>query len=76
MPDALVQVELDDGIAYLWQWFVELHSGRTCSEFGQSPLSYSDIGSWCAMNSIRLDTFELRAIKALDAAYLGRKHVN
>lgn len=66
-------------VLYLVNWFWELDSGRTYGFAlpGQkagfamvNPLAYSDIKAWADMSQIRIQPWELRAIKSMDAERL------
>lgn len=58
-----------EGAAHVWGWFLELGSGRT-GGFGPNPLTWEGIAAWCHLTGNQLAPWELRAIKALDAAFL------
>lgn len=65
--------------AHLLDWFWELGASRSLVSVGmggamQAPLTYVEIKAWAFLRKIDLATWELHAIKALDATYL--KHVN
>jgi hypothetical protein len=62
--------ELPDEVAYLWQFWLELHAGRSSGGFGVNPLSYSDIQAWSALTDEPLDPWEVRALRAVDTVYL------
>lgn len=61
------RVDPPEVVAHIWGWFWELDSGRQTG-MGISLLSYSEIEAWSRLRGVRLDPFELRAIKAMDVA--------
>lgn len=63
------EMPFPDPLSYLWEWFMELGSGRT-GGFGPNPLTWEGISAWCDLTGTRLSPWEVRAIKALDCAYL------
>lgn len=58
-----------DLAAHVWGWFQELSTGRT-GGFGPNPLTWECIDAWARLTGTRLAPWEVRAIKALDLAYL------
>lgn len=64
--------EMPENLTYLWQWFLELsYTGRTYSGGGRPmALSSSEIWSWCQLNQVKMEPWELRIIRLLDAAWL------
>lgn len=71
--DQLVNpVKLSDALEALWASFLELSfSGRSYIEGGPLPLSSTEILSWCQLNQLTLQPWELRAIRLLDTAWLS-----
>ncbi len=55
---------------YLWEWFWELHSGRSYG-LAANPLTFAEIASWASLVEAQPMPAEVRAIKAMDAAYLN-----
>lgn len=70
-PDPSVM--LPEGLDFIWAVFFELCSGRT-SGFGLNPLSWTDIKAWSDLHAIRLQPWELDALKRLDAVWLRAMH--
>lgn len=62
---------LPDEAAYLWGWYCELAAARNSNGFGPVPLSFAEIDAWARLNARVLHPFELRALRALDAAWLA-----
>lgn len=61
--------KLPHDLRYLWVAFIEMHRARQ-GGFGPLPISWSDILSYCTLMRMRLDPWEVEALRALDDAYL------
>lgn len=70
------QPELPESAAHVWDWFLELNSERTASMAGLNTISYSEIRAWAELENEKLAVWEVKAIKALDRAFLNRKDKN
>lgn len=70
MPEA-ERAEPPDAAMYLWNWFWELHSGRSYGMGGALPLSWADIRAWCRLFCLELSFWEIRILKLMDSAYLS-----
>jgi len=55
---------------HLWFWFLELSAARGSNGFGPNPLSFHDIEAWSRLTNTVIRPNELRALIALDHAYL------
>ncbi len=61
-------------VRYLWHWFLELcFTGRTYVETEPLPLSNTELVSWCQLNRIEFQPWELRALRLLDTAWLAAR---
>lgn len=60
---------LPDACVELWGIFTELHACRN-SGFGPAPITFADIDAFQRVSGIRLEPWELAAIRRADAAYL------
>lgn len=69
VPAALHACECPPELAYLWRWFRDLSSGRGHTGFGQARLSWLDIAGWCLLTHARPESWEVRALMLLDAAW-------
>lgn len=59
-------------LLYIWEWFVELQRGRQNNGFSVNPTSWSELRAWRLENGLpQLTAFELKALRALDSAYVG-----
>lgn len=59
-----------EAVAYIWSWFLDLASGRTCG-MGANPITWEAISVWLSLTGTSPALWEFKAIKALDAAYLA-----
>jgi hypothetical protein len=55
---------------YLVEWFWDLNLGRTASANGYLGISAAEIVAWCSLRRITLKTWELDALRRLDAKFL------
>lgn len=62
--------EFPDVIEYLWEFFLELHAARPMGGMGAGPLTFEGIKAWCELTHRCLQTWEVRAIKEIDAEWL------
>ena len=67
------QPELPESVQHVWDWFLDLNSGRTASVAGLNVISYSEIKAWAELRNEKLAVWEVNAIKDLDRAFLARK---
>ncbi|WP_235829668.1 phage tail assembly chaperone [Frigidibacter oleivorans] len=58
----------------IWQAFGELSRARTYHAAGPNPITYSDIRAWCDLMRLPLEPPHVRAITAMDAAWLTDFH--
>lgn len=70
-PLELFTPPLPTNIAYLWEYFIQLHNRRINYGFGQSPLSYLEIDAWSRLTKTKLDQWELKAIIEIDNAFIA-----
>lgn len=54
----------------LWWTFISLHGARSANGMGVNPIPFSEIESWCRLNRVQLDPWEVDVIRLLDDAYL------
>ena len=54
----------------MWNWFWSLSNARGSSEFGASPLSYTEIRAWIEVTGLTVHPWEIDAIRAMDGAYM------
>ena len=71
MPDDLAnEKEIPESALHVWLYFIELHEERTSNGFGPNPLTSTSIKDWCWLNRVKLETWEVKAIKALDKLWM------
>jgi hypothetical protein len=70
------QPELPESASHVWDWFLDLNAGRTASMAGLNTISYLEIKAWADLHNEKLAVWEVKAIKALDNAFLSRKDKN
>lgn len=58
------------GGSLLWQWFWELDSARGQGMGGLECITYPDIAAWAQLTRTEVEEWEVRALKAMDAARL------
>lgn len=72
MPAELAEApELPALAAHVWDDFLDLHRARGSNGFGPAALRWGDMAAWAQVTGARLLPWEVGAIRALDAAYLG-----
>lgn len=54
---------------HVWLWFTDLHAGRVCG-FGPAPITWGDMAGFFALHGIEPRAWELRVLRAFDAAWL------
>jgi hypothetical protein len=69
-PQGLAGPPFPDRLAYLWETFLHIHSGRSYGANGPNPLSWPDIKAWDDLMQAGLKEWEVRVIKALDLLWL------
>ena len=62
--------KLPDGCDQLWHDFLELHDSRGSTGFGPMRITFSDLHAWQTMRGLRLQGWELDAIRRADNAWL------
>ena len=56
---------------HVWHWFCELSAARGSTMGGFLPLSFTEIEAWARLYSVELQPWHVRAIRAMDTAFLG-----
>lgn len=62
---------LPEGCEQLWPIFNELHSCRGNNGFGPVRITYGDIDAFQRVSGLRLQPWELAAVRRADQAYLN-----
>lgn len=72
MPEQLAnEIDLPEMTEHVWGYFLDLHSERTSNGMGPNKITSSQIKDWSDLNRIRLDPWEVRAIKVLDNNWMN-----
>jgi hypothetical protein len=61
--------ELSPLVAHVWVWFTELAMGRQ-SGFGPLPITWQEVESYARQFGLRMQQWELRALRLLDRVAL------
>lgn len=69
-PPELEMPEINPYSLYIWDIFMDIHSGRTYGMAGPNPLTWTDILAWCNLNETMLSAWEVGVVKALDLAWI------
>jgi hypothetical protein len=69
-PDNVSDCPLPDCLRHIWVYFWDLNAGRPVWQGGFRPLPATEIYAWEQINEIKLDPWELGAIRQLDALFL------
>jgi hypothetical protein len=69
-PQDLIGPVMPDIARHLWDYFLELHRGRTYGASGPNPLSYEGIQAWCNLSGVALYSYEVDVIKELDSMWV------
>lgn len=69
--DELLANRCPDLLEPVWAMFIELNGSRGSNGFSISPISYTEMLAWSAMTGQHPTHFEVKAIKAVDVAYIN-----
>lgn len=67
-------VEFPNVLMHVWSAFVNLSNSRSAGFSGPNPLTYTEIKTWMELTDTPLKSWEVEAIKRLDAVYIGVAH--
>jgi len=70
-PESEELPDLPDLGAHVWDWFCELHAGRSCGMTGADPITWEAIDAWARRTDRDPMPWEVTAIKQIDAAWIG-----
>lgn len=57
-------------LTHVWDWFWQIHRGRTYGMSGPNPLTWPDIKAWKEVLNIQIHPLEVELIKEIDSTYL------
>lgn len=63
-------IRLPDGTQIIWNAFLDLGQARSRNQGLPNPIGYAEIDAYCRLMRIPLEPHHIRAITALDAAWL------
>lgn len=64
-------VEAPAAVRYLLEWFWECSAGRQVTQVGILGLPATEIAAWASLRRLALKEWEFRALRRLDAAFVG-----
>jgi len=67
----LEDVECDESIIYLWDYFCSMNARRTGNGFGLNPITDEGVEAWARRRGIRLERFENYALDMLEQLFLS-----
>lgn len=70
-PDELKVTEPPEGAAVVWNYYNALATRRTYGQAGPQPITWEAMHAWQSVSQLRLRPWELRAVLALDDAFIG-----
>lgn len=68
--ELLKKPELSPINAHVWEYFGELNQGRDRDDSGPKKTSWRELEAWANMTGRRLDPWEIRALRKIEAEYL------
>ena len=74
ISDLEPEIEFPNVLSHVWSAFVSLSNSRSVGFSGPNPLTYPDIKAWIEITGTPLKSWEVEAIKQLDAVYIGVSH--
>lgn len=64
-------IEPPDHAEHVWHWFWELSASRGGNGFAAMPVPHVEIEAWARLVGAEPDEWEIRALRAMDAAFLA-----
>tara|TARA_R110001599_G_scaffold348271_1_gene575386 strand:+ start:294 stop:626 length:333 start_codon:yes stop_codon:yes gene_type:complete len=62
-------------ISHVWSAFISLSNDRSQGFSGPNPISYEQIKAWKELTETPISSWEVEAIKRVDAVYMGIANV-
>jgi hypothetical protein len=56
-------------LAYLWEWWIELHAARPESAHGIAPFTYGELAAWSRLTGVEPTAWETATLLTLDRVY-------
>lgn len=77
MPQQLADApNLPELAAHVWEYFLQLHIERGSSGMSHRAITSTGIKDWCEISRIKLEPWELRAIRAIDNEWMRSENDN
>ena len=57
-------------IEHIWEWFWQIHKGRTYGMSGPNPITWENILAWRNLLDIQIRPIEIEIINEMDSVYL------
>lgn len=70
-PAELVENEIPEGTAHIWEWFRDLNRTRDEGLNGPKSITYSEILAWSSLTGNNPTPWEVGCLTALDAVWLN-----
>ncbi len=70
-PEMANRAALPSACQQVFSDFTELHCARGSTGFGPARITFVDIDAWERVNGLKLDAWEIEAIRAGDDAYMA-----
>lgn len=72
LPQQLADARpLPELAAHVWDYFLQLHSERERNGMAVNSINSRGILDWCELSRIRLEHWEIRAIRAIDNEFVS-----
>ena len=55
----------------MWRWFDELDAARTGNGWAANAITFTEINAWASLYGLTLRSWEVRALRAMDAVRLS-----
>lgn len=65
----LVPPPFPEPLAYLWEWWMDLHAARPEGQQGIAPLTYGELHAWCQLTGSNPTPWEVSVLLHLDRTY-------
>lgn len=71
MPQQLKEAqEIPQLAQHVWYYFLELHAERGNNGMAPMRITSTGIKDWCFVSGIRLERWEIKAIRRIDSAWI------
>jgi hypothetical protein len=56
---------------FIWDLFWDINKGRSSTGYGPAPINYTEILSYIQLYSLKIEPWELDALRRMDTTYLS-----